>query len=84
MLSVAIGEPQPIVITGIAFGEVAERITRLAKSDAVSVIGSLKPTEWTDKVTGEIKHGLNITVSNVLSVYDIKKRKPEPAAMNGQ
>jgi hypothetical protein len=39
MLSVPIGEPQPIVVTGIAFGEIAERIAKLGKGDAVSVIG---------------------------------------------
>lgn len=76
MLSVSAGDPQPIVITGIAFGEVAERIARLGKGDPLSVIGSLKPTEWLDKL-GETKHGLNITVNNALSPYDIKKRKPE-------
>ncbi|MFZ2170947.1 MAG: single-stranded DNA-binding protein [Methylococcaceae bacterium] len=74
MLSV--GEPQPIIVTGISFGEVAARIAKLGKGDAVSVIGSLKPTEWLDKL-GETKHGLNITVNNALSPYDIKKRKTE-------
>ena len=75
MLSVAIGEPTGTVITGIAFNEAAERIARLKKGDAVAVTGQLKPNQWTDKNTGEIKHGLNITVSDCLSVYDIKKRK---------
>jgi single-stranded DNA-binding protein len=75
LLSASIGEPQPIVITGIAFGDVAERIAKLDKGDSLAVIGSLKPTEWTDK-TGLPKHGLNITVSNALSPYDIKKRRP--------
>jgi single-strand DNA-binding protein len=42
----------------------------------LAVIGSLKPTEWIDKATGETKHGLNITANNSLSPYDIKKRKP--------
>lgn len=77
MLSVSIGEPQPMVITGIAFGDTAARIAKLGKGDSVSVIGGLKPTEWQDKATGETKHGLNITVNNVLSPYDIKQRKPE-------
>jgi len=41
----------------------------------VSVAGALKPSEWTDKATGEMKRGLNITVSAALSAYDVKKRR---------
>jgi single-stranded DNA-binding protein len=77
MLSVHTGEPAPIVITGVAFGEVAEKIARLKKGDALTVAGSLKPTEWTDKTTGATKHGLTITVANGLTLYDIKKRNGE-------
>jgi single-stranded DNA-binding protein len=75
MLTVSTGEPKPMVITGIAFNEVAERITRLKKGDALTVTGALKPSEWQDKTTGETKHGLNVTVSDCLSVYDVKKRR---------
>ena len=79
LLSVSINnEPQPIVVSAIAFEAVAERIAKLGKGDSVSVIGSLKPSEWIDK-SGEVKHGLNITVNNALSPYDIKKRRPETA-----
>ena len=77
MLSVSVGESQPIVISGIAFGEVAERIAKLGKGDALAVIGSLKPTEWPDRQTGETKRGFNVTVSGALSPYDIKKRKSD-------
>ena len=55
-----------------------DSIAKLGKGDSVSVIGSLKPSEWIDK-SGEVKHGLNITVNNALSPYDIKKRRPETA-----
>lgn len=75
LLSVSVGEAENIVISGISFGETAERISKLGKGDAVSVIGALKPTEWQDKATGETKHGLSVTVADVLSVYDIKKRR---------
>lgn len=77
LLSVAVGEPQAIIVSGVAFGEVAERIAKLKKGDALAVIGSLKPTEWQDKTTGETKHGFNITANNALSPYDIKKRKEQ-------
>ena len=77
LLSVPCGEPQNIIVSGVAFGDVAERIGKLQKGDSLAVIGSLKPSEWTDKNTGETKRGLNITASNALSVYDIKSRKPD-------
>jgi single-strand DNA-binding protein len=83
LLSVSTGEPEPVVVSGVAFGEVAERIALLKKGDPLAVIGSLKPTEWNDKNTGELKRGLSVTVNNSLSPYDIKKRKPatpEPSA----
>ena len=78
LMAVHVGDPDNIVVSGIAFGSHAERIAKLGKGDAVSVIGGLKPSEWADKATGESKHGLSVTVANVLSVYDIKKkRKPD-------
>lgn len=78
MLSVSTGDTENILVSGVAFGSVAERITQLTKGDALAVTGALKPTEWQDKTTGETRHGLSVTVSGVLSVYDIsKKRKTE-------
>jgi single-stranded DNA-binding protein len=50
-------------------------MAKLQKGDAVSVTGTLKPTTWSDKTTGETKTGLNVTVSTVLSVYDVKKHR---------
>lgn len=76
LLSVHIGEPETIVVSGIAFDEIAEKIALLKKGDSLAVVGSLKPSEWIDKTTGETRHGLSITVNNSLSPYDIKKRKP--------
>jgi single-strand DNA-binding protein len=79
LLSVSTGDSEPTVVSGIAFSEVAERIVLLEKGDSVAVIGSLKPSEWTDKSTGATKHGLSLTASNSISVYDIqKRRKPKP------
>ena len=80
LLSVHTGEEQPIVVSGIAFGAVAEKIVLLKKGDPLAVIGSLKPTEWIDKTTNETRHGLSVTVNNSLSPYDIKKRKLTPTA----
>lgn len=77
MMSVHTGEEYPGVVSGIAFGDVAERILLLKKGDSLAVVGSLKPTEWLDKSTNETRHGLSVTVNNALSLYDIKKRKPK-------
>ena len=65
-----------MIVSGVAFTETAEKIARLQKGDALSVVGSLKPSEWTDKATGTLKHGLSITANASLSAYDIKKRRP--------
>ncbi|MDP2901641.1 MAG: hypothetical protein Q8N96_00830 [Methylovulum sp.] len=46
MLSVAVGEPNPIVVTGIAFNDTAGQIARLKKGDALTVTGgALKPNQ---------------------------------------
>ena len=76
LLSVSVGDDKPVIVSGMAFTETAEKIAKLGKGDALSVIGSLKPSEWADKATGLLKHGLSVTVSSALSAYDIKKRRP--------
>jgi single-stranded DNA-binding protein len=75
LLSVSVGEDKPTIISGMALQETAEKIAKLGKGDALSVVGSLKPSQWTDKATGTLKHGLSITANASLSVYDIRKRK---------
>ena len=69
------GEDGPVIVSGIAFAEAAEKIGRLKKGDALAVVGSLKPSTWQDKATGETRHGLNITAQACLSPYDVKKRR---------
>ena len=83
LLSVHIGEEKPVVVSGIAFADTAEKIARMGKGDSLAVVGSLKPSEWADKATGALKHGLSVTVSNSLSVYEITKRKPKTANATG-
>ncbi len=75
LMSVSVGELKPTIVSGMAFELVAERLVKLQQGDPLAVIGSLKPSEWTDKATGEPRHGLSVTVNNILSLYDIKKRK---------
>jgi Single-strand binding protein family len=77
LLSVSIGDGEPIVVSGICFAEVAGRVAVLKKGDPLCVVGSLKPSEWQDKTTNETKHGLNVLANGALSPYDIvKRRKP--------
>jgi single-strand DNA-binding protein len=76
LLSAPVGGDEPAaMVSGIAFAEAAEKIGRLKKGDALSVVGGLKPTTWQDKATGETRHGLNITVQACLTAYDVKKRR---------
>ena len=75
------GEAETQIVSGIGFDEsVVERISKLKKGDSLAVAGALKQTEWTDRVTNELKHGLSVAANQSLSIYDIKKRKPKPAA----
>ena len=86
LLSAPLGGEEPAaMVSGIAFADAAEKIGRLKKGDALSVVGSLKPSTWADKATGETRHGLNITVQACLSAYDVKKRRvgaEEPAVQH--
>lgn len=93
LLSVFTGDESPTLVSGIAFQDVAERIGRLSKGDSLAVTGSLKPSSWNDKATGELKHGLNVTAQAALSPYDVQRRKgatdapaqgkTQPRAANG-
>ena len=76
LLSVPVGGESPVIVSGIAFADVAKKIGRLRKGDALAVVGSsLKPSTWTDRASGEERHGLNVTVQACLSAYDVKKRR---------
>ena len=75
LLSVHTGEDDTVVVSGSACADVAEKVAKLKKGDAVAVVGPLKPTTWADKASGEERHGLNITVQAALSPYDVKKRR---------
>jgi single-strand DNA-binding protein len=78
LLSVHVkNEEDSIILSAVAFGDIAERVAKLGKGDSISVVGALKPTEWQDKSTNETRHGLNITV-NSLSPYDIQKKRRQP------
>ena len=52
LLRVHVDDGESIVISGIGFGELAEKISLLKKDDPLAVIGSLRPTEWAERYPG--------------------------------
>ena len=90
LMSVSTGEADTQIVSGIGFDQsVVDKVSLLKKGDSLSVVGSLKQAEWTDRVSNEVKHGLSITANQSLSIYDIQKRRkpksdsPEPKPVNG-
>ena len=69
-------EPDFAFASVIAFGEDAEKLSRLLIGDAVSVAGSARLSQW--ERDGKQMTGLNVTVSGILSVYERRKRSGEP------
>ncbi len=70
-------EPDYAFASVIAFGEDAEKLSRLLIGDAVSVAGSARLSNW--ERDGKQMTGLNVTVSGILSVYERRKRSGEPS-----
>jgi single-strand DNA-binding protein len=68
-------EGEAVIVNVIAFGEASDRLGRLGSGDAVSIAGSATLSEWADKTTGELKHGLSVTASAILSAYDVQRRR---------
>jgi single-stranded DNA-binding protein len=72
-------EETTVLVSGICFGDVAEKVSRLKKGDPLTVVGQVAITEWQGK-DGVHKVGLNITVSNALSPYEVSKRRGTTSA----
>lgn len=69
-------EPNSVFASLIAFGADAEKLARLRQGDQVSVAGSCRVSTWTSQ-EGVTTPTLNIQATGILSVYDIKQRKPQ-------
>lgn len=67
------GDAESAFISVICFGDIAERLARLSKGDAISVQGQLKPTTY--EKDGQERHGLEIVAQALLSPYDLKKKR---------
>ncbi len=57
----------------IAFGDVGEQLGRLKASSAVCLSGAAKLSSW--ERDGELRHGLNVTASAILSLHEANKRQ---------
>jgi single-stranded DNA-binding protein len=73
LLRVDTGEEEQMLVSVIAFQESAEKLGRLKAGDGVAIAGSAKLSSWEKE--GEVKHGLSVTASAVLSAYDVKRRR---------
>ncbi len=62
----------------LAFDLNAEWLSRCAKGDRVSAMGTLKLNQWQDKRTGESKECLQLVVDNMLS------NAPKPRKQSSQ
>lgn len=74
LLRVPVDREDAVLANVIAFQDMAEGLGQLRAGDAVSLAGSAKLNEWRGQ-DGELKHGLSVTVSGLLSAYDVKKRR---------
>ena len=48
----------------------------LGDGDSVALAGSITPKAWADKQTGEPRPGLDMQAQQVLSLYQLKKKRP--------
>jgi single-stranded DNA-binding protein len=73
LLRATTGEEQQTLVSVIAFQEAGEKLSRLKSGDVAAVVGSAKLSSW--EKAGETRHGLSVTVSSILSAYDVKRRR---------
>lgn len=67
------GDAESAFVQIAAFGSEAGKLARLARGDAISATGALKPTEYVKN--GETRHGLSLTAQAILTAYGIAKKR---------
>jgi single-stranded DNA-binding protein len=77
-VSVRVPTGTDVMFVGLTtFSETAgERLMRLHKGSAVAAAGTLEPSSWTGR-DGEERRGWRLTASEVLSVYQARKRRDD-------
>lgn len=69
--------PDALFVGLTTFSETAgERLMRLHRGSSIAAAGVLEPTEWTGK-DGEVRRGWRLTASEVLSVYQARKKRDD-------
>jgi uridine phosphorylase len=84
LVRVAVGQNQETGVresTLVQVGAFGEEAAKLAKGDAVSAAGALKPTVYTKD--GQERHGLSLTATGILTAYKERQRRPEAKAQEG-
>ncbi len=70
-------EPDHLFASIIGFGLDAQKLGQLGQGDALSVSGNARISQW--ERDGRVQTGLNVTVTGLLSVYEVRKRRGDPA-----
>ena len=76
------GDTESAFISVVCFGDTADQLARLAKGDAISVQGALKPKSF--EKDGETRHGLEIMANAILSPYQLRQKRGADAKPPGQ
>jgi single-strand DNA-binding protein len=71
------GEDGPTWVRVACFGETAQKLcaSNITKGDKLYVEGHLRLSHWTDKATGEQRHGLNVSAWKVSLMGRIGQKK---------
>ncbi|MFV0601951.1 MAG: single-stranded DNA-binding protein [Brachymonas sp.] len=70
-------EGDSLFVSVIVFGDAVGPFLALGDGDSVALAGSLTPKAWTDKATGEPRAGLDMQVHQVLSIYQLQKKRQQ-------
>ncbi|OFW14501.1 MAG: hypothetical protein A3H27_06610 [Acidobacteria bacterium RIFCSPLOWO2_02_FULL_59_13] len=72
-------DADPMLVSIIAFSsDAVAAIMALQRGDSCAIAGRAKLTSW--EKDGEQRHGLSVTADQVLTIYQIEKRRKRAAA----
>jgi len=72
-------DAEAMLVSVIAFAaDAVTGLLALSKGDALAIAGRAKLTSW--EKDGEEKHGLSVVADQVLTIYQIEKRRKRAAA----
>ena len=75
----AAGNGEGVFVSVIVFGQAALQFEALQDGDAVALLGSLTPKAYADKATGEPRAALDMQVLQVMTPYQLSKRRGKVA-----